>query len=120
MTHEGQKPARPVVEGAEPGAAGNEQMMEYYLNFLEGSEVFKSFKLSSRAFHFLSFIFDDILKKKFKFDDPRTDYFTNYVCLLMRTSGEFTFAHSLRTQGLALNLARIANIKDEQVPYSAI
>ncbi|MDQ7826265.1 MAG: HD domain-containing protein, partial [Candidatus Eremiobacteraeota bacterium] len=86
----------------------------YGRTYLDDSDLLKSFKLSSRAYHFVNYIFEDILKRKLGASEFNSDYFMQYLCLLMRTSGEFTFAHSLRTQTIALNIAKYANITDKK------
>jgi len=88
---------------------------EYRRIYLDDSDLMKSFKLSSRAYHFVNYIFEDILKRKLGGSEFKSEYFMQYLCLLMRTSGEFTFAHSLRTQTIALNIAKFANITDKKI-----
>gem|GEM_PF-2234268 len=116
--------SNPVKTGNAPGAtdtglggknAGDGLTGQFFESILEESDVMKAFKLSSRAYHFITFIFEDLLKRKLRTNGSSNEYFTQYVLLLMRISGEFTFAHSLRTQSLALNLARKANIRDKEV-----
>ncbi|MHC9538263.1 MAG: HD-GYP domain-containing protein [Vulcanimicrobiota bacterium] len=89
---------------------------EEYIKYThEHEDSFKTFKMESRVYQFVSYICEDILKKKFGLHDFKKEYFTQYMCFLLRTSGDFTFSHSLRTQSLSLNLAKRAGIKDRTV-----
>jgi len=89
---------------------------EEYIKYThEHEDSFKTFKMESRVYQFVSYICEDILKKKFGLHDFKKEYFTKYMCFLLRTSGDFTFSHSLRTQSLSLNLAKRAGIKDRTV-----
>jgi len=88
---------------------------EYIKYQKEHEDSFKTFKMESRVYQFVSYICEDILKKRFGLHDFKKEYFTRYMCFLLRVSGDFTFSHSLRTQSLSLNLAKRAGIKDRTV-----
>ena len=106
-----------VTAGAGSADGDSQQLMNamFFESVLEESDLRKAFRLTSRAYQFITFIFEDLLKRKLRANGSKKEYFTQYVLLLLRISGEFTFSHSLRTQSLALNLARKAGISEKEV-----